>query len=372
LKGLIEAIPVEYPLTMVVHTAGVLDDGLIDSLDEERLARVLAPKVDAAVHLHELTEDMGLREFVLFSSVASAMGNPGQGNYAAANSFLDALAAYRRAKGLPGVSLGWGAWDQAAGMTGALSESDRARFERVGIVPLSERQGLELFDLARGIDEPLVLPVPLQMTVLRAQARAGMLPSILRGLIRTPLRQASDAGGSLARQLASTPQLEWDQIISALVSTHVAGVLGHTSPEAIDPQRAFKDLGFDSLAAVEFRNRLSRATGLKLPSTLIFDHPTPTAITKYIRGRLAPDTGTVDRDPRDAEIRQAIASVPIARLRSAGVLDVLLALAGAEGSDGDSSRPENVGTSLIEAMDVDSLIDRALQIGGAEGGEDVR
>jgi acyl transferase domain-containing protein/D-arabinose 1-dehydrogenase-like Zn-dependent alcohol dehydrogenase/acyl carrier protein len=369
LKELIDSIPDERPLTMVVHAAGVLDDGLIDSLDEERLARVLAPKVDAALHLHELTKDMGLREFVLFSSMASSMGSPGQGNYAAANAFLDALAAYRRANGLPGISLGWGAWDQTAGMTGTLSGSDLARFERMGIIPLSERQGLELFDLARGIDEALVLPVPLQMTVLRAQARAGALPPIVRGLVRAPVRQASDAGGSLARQLAGASESEWDEIVSTLVDTNVAGVLGHASAHAIDSQSAFKDLGFDSLAAVELRNRLGQATGLRLPSTLIFDHPTPAATARYIRGRLAPDSDIDDRDPREAEIRRAISAVPISRLRSAGLLDVLLELTGATDADGPS-RPPGDDTSLIEEMDADSLIDRALQIGGATKRED--
>jgi polyketide synthase 12 len=369
LQELIDSISDEHPLTMVVHAAGVLDDGLIDSLDGERLARVLAPKVDAALHLHELTKDMGLREFVLFSSIASSMGSPGQGNYAAANAFLDALAAYRRANGLPGISLGWGAWDQAAGMTGSLGGADLARFERLGIVPLSEQRGLELFDLARGVDESLVLPVPLQMTVLRAQARAGVLPPIVRGLVRTPIRQASDAGGSLARQLAVVSESEWDEIVSSLVDTNVAGVLGHASAHAIDSQQAFKDLGFDSLAAVELRNRLQQATGLRLPSTLIFDHPTPAATARYIRERLTPGETATGRDPRDAEIRRAIAAVPISRLRSTGLLDVLLELSGATDADRPTA-PVGDGTSLIEEMDTDSLIDRALQMGGATKRED--
>ncbi len=283
LRELIDSIPEEHPLTMVIHAAGVLDDGLIESLDSERLSRVFAPKVDAAVNLHELTRQSSeVREFVLFSSIASSMGSPGQGNYAAANAFLDALAAHRRAQGLPGVSLGWSAWDQAVGMTGTLGESERARFERIGIVPLSQDQGLELFDLARGVDAPLLLPVPLQMTVLRGQAKAGMLPAILRGLVRTPIRRASDAGGSLARRLATLPRSEWAGVVAALVGEHVAGVLGHTSATAIDPERAFKDLGFDSLAAVELRNRLTTATGLRLPSTLVFDHPTPRAVAEFV------------------------------------------------------------------------------------------
>jgi acyl carrier protein len=254
-------------------------------------------------------------------------------------------------------------------MTGSLGGADLARFERLGIVPLSEQRGLELFDLARGVDESLVLPVPLQMTVLRAQARAGVLPPIVRGLVRTPIRQASDAGGSLARQLAVVSESEWDEIVSSLVDTNVAGVLGHASAHAIDSQQAFKDLGFDSLAAVELRNRLQQATGLRLPSTLIFDHPTPAATARYIRERLTPGETATGRDPRDAEIRRAIAAVPISRLRSTGLLDVLLELSGATDADRPTA-PVGDGTSLIEEMDTDSLIDRALQMGGATKRED--
>jgi pimaricinolide synthase PimS1 len=286
LRRVIASIPAERPLTMVVHAAGVLDDGTIESLNGERLSRVLAPKVDAALNLHELTESMELRELVLFSSVAAATGSPGQANYAAANAFLDALAAHRRARGLPGVSLAWGAWDRASGMAGTLSDSDRARLTRVGIEPLSEAQGLELFDLARAAEQSLLLPVRLNMTALRGQAKAGMLPAALRGLVRVPIRQASDAGGSLARKLAAAPESDWDGIVAELVRGHVAGVLGHASADAVDPQQTFKDLGFDSLAAVELKNRLNQATGLKLAATLIFDYPTPVAVAEYLRTKV--------------------------------------------------------------------------------------
>jgi polyene macrolide polyketide synthase len=358
LRKLIDSIPDEHPLTMVVHAAGVLDDGLIESLDGERLSRVLAPKVDAAVNLHELTEQMGLREFVLFSSIAASMGSPGQGNYAAANAFLDALAAHRRAKGLPGVSLGWGAWDQAGGMTGTLSEADRARFERIGIVPLSQEQGLELFDLARGVDAPLLLPVPLQMTVLRGQAKAGMLPAILRGLVRTPIRQASDAGGSLARRLAASPESEWGGIVTELVGDHVAGVLGHASPDAIDPERAFKDLGFDSLAAVELRNRLGKATGLRLPSTLVFDHPTPMAVTEYVLSNVEGTKGGANEVKMDrhspAQSDEPIAIVGMSCRYPGGVSspEGLWDLV-ARGVDGIGEFPNNRGWGLEGLFDPD-------------------
>ena len=287
LKKLIASIPEDHPLTAVVHASGTLDDGVIEALDGERLSRVMAPKVDAALHLHELTEQAGLTEFILFSSASSALGSAGQGNYAAANAFLDALAAYRRAKGLPAISLAFGPWDKAAGMTGKLSDSDRARLERLGMTPLSDEQGLQLIDAARTIDRPLLLPMPLNMAALRAQARVGMLPAILSGLIRTPIRRASDAQGSLARKLSGAAESEWDAIILELVRGHVAGVLGHASSQDVDPERPFKESGFDSLGAVELRNRLTQATGLRLPATLIFDHPSPAAVGDYVRGQMA-------------------------------------------------------------------------------------
>jgi malonyl CoA-acyl carrier protein transacylase len=283
LEELISSIPTAHPLTTVIHTAGVLEDGLIESLDSEQLSRVMTPKVDAAINLHELAEDS---ELVFFSSSSAAMGSPGQGNYAAANSFMDMLAHHRRAQDLPGMSLAWGTWDKEAGMTGGLSESDRARLERVGIVPFSDEYGLELFDIARGVDEPMLVPTRLDTAALRVQAKAGLLPAILQGLIRMPTRRASEVKGSLAIKLADAPEAEWDAIISELVREHVAGTLGHASPEAVDLQRAFKDLGFDSLAAVELRNRLGQASDIKLPSTLIFDYPTPVAVAGLLRSKV--------------------------------------------------------------------------------------
>jgi acyl transferase domain-containing protein/D-arabinose 1-dehydrogenase-like Zn-dependent alcohol dehydrogenase/acyl carrier protein len=359
LEELIAAIPGEHPLTMVVHAAGVLDDGLIESLDGERLSRVFAPKVDAAINLHELTEEMGLREFVLFSSIAGSIGSPGQGNYAAANTFLDALAAHRRVKGLPGVSLAWGAWEQTTGMTGTLSESGRARFGRVGIVHLSDEQGLELFDSARSIDESLLLPVPLEMSALRAQAKVGTLPPILRGLVQTPIRQASDAGGSLARRLASAPESEWDGIVAELVAEQVAGVLGHSSSAAIDSERAFKDLGFDSLAAVELRNRLGKATGLRLPSTLVFDHPTPTAVTEYVLSGVDGTRKAAKNQVKPTRLSSAHTDEPIAIVGMScrypggisspeGLWDLV-----ARGVDGIGEFPEDRGWGLEDLFDPD-------------------
>ena len=172
----------------MVHTAGGLDDGVIESLTEERLDRVLAPKLDAAWYLHELTEHSELQSFVLFSSAAGALGSPGQGNYAEANAFLDGLAAHRRARGLAGTSLAWGLWEKASGMTGDLDGVDRAWMARSGMGALSSEQGLQLFDAALAAGEAFMLPARLDLAVLRAQARTGTRPALLAGLVHVPPR----------------------------------------------------------------------------------------------------------------------------------------------------------------------------------------
>jgi thioesterase domain-containing protein/NAD(P)-dependent dehydrogenase (short-subunit alcohol dehydrogenase family)/acyl carrier protein len=272
----------EHPLTAVVHAAGVLADGLVESLTAEQIERVMRPKLDAAVHLDELTAEMELSSFVLFSSVAALIGSPGQGNYAAANAGLDALAAQRRSAGRPVTSLAWGLWSDATGMTGGLEEAQLARLARTGFAPLPTELSLELFDQARQLGQALVVPVRLDLAALRAQARAGMLPALLRGLVRTPVRQAQAAGGSLAQRLAGVPQPDRERVTLEFVQAHVAAVLGHASPDAVDPARPFRELGFDSLAAVELRNRLTQAAGVRLPTTLVFDHPTLTAVAQLL------------------------------------------------------------------------------------------
>jgi acyl carrier protein len=255
---------------------------VIETLEAQQLERVLRPKLDAAVFLDELTERAGVREFVLFSSAAATLGSPGQGNYAAANAFLDALAQHRRARGLPAVSLAWGLWAQPSGMTGGLSETDRLRMARAGMVPLSERQGVELFELGRAMARAVLLPLRLDAGALRAQARAGTLPLLLRSLVRVPARRAQDAAGSLAQRLAGKPASEWERVVLELVRAEIAVVLGHMSTTDIDPDVDFLELGFDSLAAVELRNRLSKATVLRLPPTLTFDYRTANEIASHV------------------------------------------------------------------------------------------
>ena len=274
------------PLTAVIHAAGVIDDGVTASLTAQQLDRVLRPKLDAALHLDELTAGLDLAEFVLFSSAAGLMGSPGQGNYAAANAGLDALAARRRAAGRPASSLAWGLWAGSTGITGDLGQEDLARLARMGVRPLPGEVGLDLFDQARQPGAALLVPVGLDLAALRAQARAGLLPALLRGLVRAPARTAEPAAESLARRLAGVSRADGEQVTLELVRAHVAAVLGHASGEAVDHRRPFKELGIDSLAAVELRNRLTKATSLQLPTTLVFDHPTPAAIADYLLAKI--------------------------------------------------------------------------------------
>nr|WP_305883934.1 type I polyketide synthase [Crossiella sp. SN42] len=272
-------------LTGIVHSAGVLDDALIPDLTPERLAAVLRPKVDAAWHLHELTRDRDLAAFVLFSSAGGLLGAPGQANYAAANAFLDALATHRRNLGLTGHSLAWGGWDEA-GMASRLSAADRARLARNGTPLMSIVDGLALFDLALATGEPVLAPVLFDLAAIRA---LGEIPLVFQGLVRAGRRVARAAGtvaGGLAARLAGLAKDERRATLEELVRGRIAGVLGHAGSAAVKPHRALQDLGLDSLAAVELRNQLGAESGLKLPATLAFDHPSAAAITDYLLTQL--------------------------------------------------------------------------------------
>ncbi|WP_338399812.1 type I polyketide synthase [Streptomyces caatingaensis] len=294
LAALLAAVPDGHPLTGVFHVAGVLDDGVVASLTPERVDTVLRPKADAAWNLHELTRHLDLSAFVLFSSAAGTFGNPGQANYAAANSFLDALARHRHALGLPATSLAWGLWADASGMTGALDTTDLQRMARSGAAALTADEGLALLDTALGHPEPLHVPMHLDPAALAADAGTDGVPALLRGLVRTPARRTAEAataapGASLQQRLAALPAAERDAVLLDAVRTHVAAVLGHADADTMDADKSFKELGFDSLTAVELRNRLGTATGLRLPATLVFDYPTPAALAEHLRTGLIGD-----------------------------------------------------------------------------------
>ncbi|MEV6874190.1 SDR family NAD(P)-dependent oxidoreductase [Amycolatopsis sp. NPDC051128] len=278
------------PLTAVVHAAGVLADATVDRLTLGDLATVLRPKADGARHLHELTRDADLAAFVLFSSVSGLSGTAGQGNYAAANAYLDGLARHRRVAGLPAVSLAWGAWE--AGMAGGLDEADRRRMDRSGLLPLSTEDGLALFDTAVRDAASLLVPMRLDPAALRGDD----VPPLLRGLLRAKRRAAapSDAAG-LTRRLTGRTPAEQDGIVLELVREAMAAVLGHADATGVDPGRGFLEVGFDSLTAVELRNRLATATGLRLPSTLVFDHASPAELAAHLRGELTGDEAGAER-----------------------------------------------------------------------------
>ncbi|ARQ72082.1 hypothetical protein CAG99_00555 [Streptomyces marincola] len=294
LAAVLSAIPAEHPLTGVVHAAGVVDDGVVGSLSGERLRRVMRPKVEAAWNLHELTRDAGLALFVLYSSAAGVFGNPGQANYAAANTFLDALAAHRRANGLPATSLAWGLWGESSGMTGHLSSAELGRMAGSGIQPLSNADGLAAFDVACGVDEGLLVAARLDVAGLRGRvAGGGVVPSVLRGLVRGVGRRVAEGvsggsgGGALGAVLAGLgTAVERERYVVDVVRGHVASVLGHGSAQAVAVDRSFKELGFDSLTAVELRNRLNAAAGVRLPAGVVFDYPTPAALGAFVLGQV--------------------------------------------------------------------------------------
>jgi NAD(P)-dependent dehydrogenase (short-subunit alcohol dehydrogenase family) len=306
LARLLAEIPAEHPLTAVVHTAGVLDDGVVSALTPERLAGVIRPKADGAWHLHELTRDLDLSAFVLFSSSAGVFGGAGQAGYAAANSFLDALAHHRRHQGLPATSLAWGLWEQDdTGMAGGLAEADLARIRRLGMSPLSAAEGLALFDLAHAADEPVPVPARLDLTGMRNQvARGGAVPALLRNLLPAPTPPATQEGAAtpsgLGEQLAGLSESEQERTVLQWVRKETEAVLGHRAPGAFDPERGFMESGFDSLTAVELRTRLASLTGLRLPATLLFDYPAPLGLARHLRALLAP--APADAPSVDAEL----------------------------------------------------------------------
>jgi NAD(P)-dependent dehydrogenase (short-subunit alcohol dehydrogenase family) len=355
---LLSTIPAAHPLTAVVHAAGVLDDGTIETLTGERLATAFRPKVDAAWHLHELTASSRLTSFVVFSSLAGTLGTPGQANYAAANGFLDALAIHRRAAGLPAVSVAWGAWEGA----GLAADADRDRLVRAGVGTLPTKDGLVLFDRARESGLAVVVAARLDVRRMRQDAvRAEQVPPMFLGLVRRPKRRASGASRqteALCRRLAELSAAERERDVLNLVCAHVAAVLGHGAPSSVVTDRGFLDMGLDSLMAIELRNRLDAVTGLRLPSTLVFDYPTPIAVAGFLLGRLLPEESPERRRAADDDaVRRVLASIPVERLRAAGLLDMLLGLAGEPSTAEGTARD---GEAEIRDMGVADLVRRAL------------
>uniref|UniRef100_UPI00167D9DF4 type I polyketide synthase n=1 Tax=Dactylosporangium sucinum TaxID=1424081 RepID=UPI00167D9DF4 len=357
LAAVLATIPADRPLRGVVHAAGVVDDGTLDALTPARLDAVMRVKTDTAWHLHELTADLPLTAFVLFSAAAGIFGAPGQANYAAGNAFLDAFAHWRAAGGLPGTALAWGLWAEEAGMGGRLTEVDRRRLLRTA-TPLTAGHGLALFDAGVADGGPLFVPAGLNLAGLRAQIAGGPVPAMLRQLIRGTRRAAGPAE-SLAPEAGERTAPE----LLAMVRAQAAAVLGHASADAVPAGQAFNELGFDSLTAVELRNRIAAATGVSVPATLVFDYPNPAVLAEFLAERLAGTTRRV--------VVQAAASAdePIAIVGMAcrfpggvGSPDEFWALLDA-GADGIGGFPADRGWPAAEALGPDWL-DRHRPEGG--------
>ncbi|WP_344415249.1 type I polyketide synthase, partial [Streptomyces glomeratus] len=295
LVSLLAGIPDEHPLTAVVHAEAVLDDGPVTTETSGRIERVLRPEVAAALHLHELTRHRNLSDFVLFSSVAGTIGHVGGAAHAAAHAFLDGLAHKRRAEGLPALSLAWGPWDHDSDPARGLDDKDRARPGRSGLVPLGVDEGLSLFARARAVDAPVLVPARFDRAAWTARAAGEEVPGVLRGLVTSPRRRASAAepsdrtgtpGTGLAQRLKALSRDDGERLVDEIVRTQVAAVMGYATADAVDASRSFKDLGFDSLTGVELRDRLSAAAGIRLPATLVFDHPTTEAVVRHLNSAL--------------------------------------------------------------------------------------
>ena len=367
--ALLGSIPQEHALTAVVHAAAVLDDGVIDSLTPEQLDRVLRPKVDASSHLHELTRNPGVSAFVLFSSIAGTFGSPGQGNYAAANTFLDALAQHRRASGLPATSIAWGLWAQDSTMTSGLKDVDLARISRAAAEPLSAEEGLALFDAACAAPDAVLVATHLNKAGLRAQAETGLIAPLFRGLIAAPVRRAESAEGAvpgaslLRRRLAGASDAEQNAMILDLLLAQIAALLGHDSASAIDAKREFRQLGFDSLTAIELRNRLSAAIGLRLPAGLIFDYPTPVVLADHIRQVIARDgaitdiNGFAELDRLEEIIRNAALED---RERTALAIRLKVLISRLDNQDAASGETADEDLEVATADNIFDLLDKEL------------
>ncbi|MET9268048.1 SDR family NAD(P)-dependent oxidoreductase, partial [Amycolatopsis sp. NPDC004079] len=275
--ALLDRIPGAHPLTAVVHLAGALADATVTELTAEQVGVALGPKALGAWHLHELTS--GLAAFVLFSSAAGTLGSPGQAGYSAANAFVDALAAQRRAAGLPAVSVAWGLWEEGSALTQSLGTAARARIRRAGLAPLATDLALKVLDAAATAVEPTVVAARLDRVALRDLVQAQALPAVLLNLAPKPARR--DSGGNrLAGEIAAAA--DQGRVALEFVRSLAAAILGHADALAVDVDRGFFDMGFDSLTAVELRNRINAATGLALPATLLFDCPTPARLADHL------------------------------------------------------------------------------------------
>ncbi|MER6832344.1 type I polyketide synthase, partial [Streptosporangium sp. NPDC000563] len=304
---LLESIPADRPLRSVIHTAGLLADATVTGMTTEELAVALRPKVDAAWHLHELTAGLPLEGFVLFSSAVATFGVPGQANYAAANAFLDALAEHRRRAGLPATAVAWGLWEEASAMTAHLGVADRARLARHGVGTVETGRALDVLERVR--DAHTVVS-PLDEGVLRDEAAAGRLPALFSGIVKPPAAaRRTTADGAWARRLRAEPPHERSRTVTGFVREQAAAVLGREDANGVGADRPLKELGFDSLTAVELRNRLNTLTGLTLPPTVAFEFPTVAALAGHLLDALSAQESTAPVTVKGTDVSDPVVIV---------------------------------------------------------------
>lgn len=365
LRAMLDAIPAERPLTGVFHTAGLLADSTMAGLTPEAIQKVFAPKVDAAWHLHEQTRHHDLAAFVLYSSSAGTLGSPGQANYAAANVFLDSLAQRRHRQGLPATSLAWGWWQPVTGMSSALSDTDNARIARTGFAPITPEHGNALVDAALDLPYAALAAVPLNLQTLRNNSRSGTLHPLLErlaGLSATRRVRAAADGPDLRKELAALESGARLKYLQSAIAKNIAAILGQEDATHIALDVSFKESGLDSLLALELRNRLTAASGLRLPATLTYDYPTPEALAAFLGEQLLPEVDeapTPDAVDDDVRIREAINAIPIARLRSSDLLDALLRLAQDDEPPAEHAHPDSTDQDIRSAS-IDELVAMAL------------
>ncbi|CAM5236981.1 SDR family NAD(P)-dependent oxidoreductase OS=Streptomyces alboniger OX=132473 GN=CP975_27340 PE=4 SV=1 [Streptomyces alboniger] len=374
--ALLDAVPAEQPLTAVVHAAGVGQDRPLRATSPADFAEVVAGKTAGAVHLDELLADTPLDAFVLFSSIAGVWGSGAQAAYAAANAFLDGLAERRRARGLAVTSVAWGPW-AGSGMAGDEEAAEHLR--RRGLEVMSPGRALAALQRALDRRDALVTVADVDwerfarsFTALRPSPLLDDMPEVRRAAEASADGRGATADGdphqtaaALRERLAAAKPVERERTLLKLVRTEVAAVLGHADTSEVQANRAFKELGFDSLTAVELRTRLNAATGLNLPSTLVFDHPTATELAHRLLAELLPDTADDDGDGTyevaEADVRRTLAAIPLARLRQAGLMDALLRLADADPGRHQHVTPaEEDDAASIDDMDVENLVQMAM------------
>nr|AAO65806.1 monensin polyketide synthase modules 11 and 12 [Streptomyces virginiae]ANZ52469.1 MonAVIII [Streptomyces virginiae] len=376
--ALLAAVPSDHPLTAVFHCAGTVNDAVVQNLTAEQVEEVMRVKADAAWHLHELTRDADLSAFVLYSSVAGLLGGPGQGSYTAANAFLDALARHRHDGGAAATSLAWGYWELASGMSGRLTDADRARHARAGVVGLGADEGLALLDAAWAGGLPLYAPVRLDLARMRRQAQSHPAPALLRDLVRGGSKSGGGAvsagAAALLKSLGAMSDPEREEALLDLVCTHIAAVLGYDAATPVNATQGLRELGFDSLTAVELRNRLSAATGLKLPATFVFDHPNPAELAAQLRQELAPRAADPLADvlAEFERIEDSLLSVSSkdgsARAELAGRLRATLArLDAPQDTAGEVAVATRTRIQDASADEIFAFIDRDLGRDGASG-----